>query len=130
MNESISFHILRLLETPGIGPAKVATVLAFARVNNADLNALMEKPSELKGLLTAKQIEETDHLRYGVFRWYRYQHMHMVVTQIAFQYLAFLLPGQVVQQLAKILAYAAIQHLSTPLWDPHYMILAFPLRVT
>lgn len=58
MNEPISFHILRLLETPGIGPAKVSAVLAFARENHADLNALLENPSDLKGLLTAKQVEE------------------------------------------------------------------------
>jgi DNA protecting protein DprA len=58
MNEPISFHILRLLETPGIGPAKVSAVLAFALENHADLNAILEKPTELKGLLTAKQVEE------------------------------------------------------------------------
>lgn len=58
MNGNISFHILRLLETQGIGPAKVASILEFARRNNASIEHLLENPKEMKELLTEKQIEE------------------------------------------------------------------------
>lgn len=58
MNGNISFHILRLLEIPGIGPAKVSAILEFAKKNNTSIDHLLENPKEMKDFLTEKQIEE------------------------------------------------------------------------
>lgn len=58
MKKSLSFPILRLLETPGIGPAKVTAILDFALKENVDVTTLLENPKEIKGVLSEKQIEE------------------------------------------------------------------------
>ncbi len=58
MKTAISFPILRLLETPGIGPAKVTAILDFARKENVNVTTLLENPKEIKGILSEKQIEE------------------------------------------------------------------------
>ncbi len=58
MKPSISFPILRLLETPGIGPAKVSAILDLAQKENVEVNTLLENPKEIKGILSEKQIEE------------------------------------------------------------------------
>ena len=57
------------------------------------------------------------------------QHMHMVGLQVSFQHPALLLPGQIMQHVAKVFPELAIEHLPPAFRDPHDMELAFPFGV-
>ena len=56
MKTSISFSILRLLEIPGIGPAKVTAILDYARKVNVDVTTLLENPKEIKRILSENRL--------------------------------------------------------------------------
>ena len=55
--------------------------------------------------------------------------MHMVGLQVSFQHPALLLPGQIMQHVAKVFPELAIEHLPPAFRDPHDMELAFPFGV-
>lgn len=56
--------------------------------------------------------------------------MDVIRAQMPFQYLTLSLSGQFSYDLAKVLAYATIQHLATILGDLDNVILAVPNRMT
>lgn len=57
MNKDTSFHILRLLETPGVGIAKANAVLGWANNLKIDLESLLADLKALKNILTEQQVE-------------------------------------------------------------------------
>lgn len=73
--------------------------------------------------------DEPDHLRNGVFRWNRYQHVNMIGPHVPFRYLALILNGQVTQHLAKVLTQPTIQNLAPAFRYSNQMVLTFPLCV-
>lgn len=56
-------------------------------------------PGKMNGALT---LDETNHLRYGIFGRNRDQHVHVVDHQMSFQHHAFLLGGSLPEHLAQI----------------------------
>lgn len=58
INHSASFHILRLLETPGVGTAKVREIIESANRCNVDLNEILSDIDALKRFLKQPQINE------------------------------------------------------------------------
>src|SRR5690606_24823464 len=47
-------------------------------------------------------LDKSNHLRNSIFRWYRYQHMHVIRHQMAFFYRAFLLFRQLAKHLPQM----------------------------
>ena len=77
----------------------------------------------------ALPFEEPDDRRHRVLGGNRYAHMHMVQLQMSFDDLAFLLPGQGMENLPELTANSSKQHLPPPLGDKHHVVFAVPLGV-
>ena len=56
--------------------------------------------------------------------------VHMILLQMPFYYLAFLLFRYFMEQRTKVFAYRPKYHLFSPLRNKHHMIFAIPLRMT
>ncbi len=77
----------------------------------------------------ALAFDKPDDLGYRIFRRNRDQHMHVVDHQVSLLDLGLSLLGQVVKDLAQMLAKLSVQGLAAVFRDKHYVVLAFPLRM-
>ena len=74
-------------------------------------------------------LDESNHLRYCIFRRYRYHHMHMIRHQVAFLDQALLLPRQTMKDLSHPLANLTKQYLLTVFRDKYDVLLRLPTGV-
>ncbi len=56
--DNISYHLLHLLETPGVGVAKVMSVLDRMKEKSKSIGNFFSDPQILKGILNEKQVSE------------------------------------------------------------------------
>ena len=70
-----------------------------------------------------------NHVRHRVFGRNSNQHVDMVWTQVALQYLAFPLLGQCMKNLSKTFPDLAVKRFATAFRDENYAVLALPFRV-
>jgi hypothetical protein len=74
----------------------------------------------------ALPLDEPDHLQHRILRRYRNQHVHVVRQQMPFLDPAFLLPGQLPDDLPQLPSQLPIQRLPTAYRDEHDVVLAVP----
>ena len=54
---------------------------------------------------SAFTFNESNYLRYRMFRWYRNHYMNMIGHYMPFLYVAFSLPGQAMKYISKLFSY-------------------------
>ena len=85
-----------------------------------------KRPCNVDGALA---FDVTHHLSNPVLGRNRDEHVNMVWHKVAFQYVAFPLPGQLPEDLAKILPELFVEDFPPAFWNPYHMVLAVPYGV-
>jgi hypothetical protein len=85
-----------------------------------------KRPCNVDGALA---FDVTHHLSNRVLGRNRDEHVNMVRHEVAFQYVALPLPGQLPEDLAKILPKLFVEHFPPAFRNPYHMVLAVPYGV-
>jgi hypothetical protein len=85
-----------------------------------------KRPRNVDGALA---FDVAYHLSNPVLRRDGDEHMNMVRHQVAFQYVALPLPGQLPEHLTEIPSQLFVEDFPPAFWNPHHMVLAVPYCV-